>query len=82
MSATPTLLQRYTEYNNRLKSQGITFIEFACPGCRQTLEARPAPRGEQWDTLSQCPYCEALFMKITEGTKISALIPRERTSKS
>ncbi|CAI8959982.1 Small CPxCG-related zinc finger protein [Pseudomonas soli] len=82
MSNAPTLLERYTEYNNRLKSQGIKFVEFACPGCRGNLETRPAPRGEKWDTLSECPFCNALFLKITDGPRVYALIPSKRTSKS
>lgn len=26
-----TLMQRYTEYNDRLKAQGVRFLAFACP---------------------------------------------------
>lgn len=31
--ATATLMQRYTEYNDRLKAQGVKLIAFACPAC-------------------------------------------------
>lgn len=82
MSIEPTLMDLYTMYNNRLKADGIKLIAFKCPGCGQSIETRPAPKGEEWDTLSTCPHCSALFMKITEGKKAYGFIPSERTLKS
>lgn len=74
-TGTTTLLQRYTEYNDRLKAQGITLIAFECPACNQSIETQPAPKGDVWDTLSECPHCNAMFMKITDGKEVRALIP-------
>jgi len=73
--ATGTLMQRYTEYNDRLKAKGIKLITFACPSCGQSIETGPAPEGDVWDTLSDCPHCNAMFMKVTEGKKAYGLIP-------
>ncbi|AGZ38101.1 MAG: hypothetical protein ACOKSU_21940 [Pseudomonas sp.] len=74
--ATATLMQRYTEYNDRLKAQGIKLIAFECPACKQSIETQPAPNGDVWDTLSECPHCNAMFMKVTEGEQARGLIPQ------
>jgi Zn finger protein HypA/HybF involved in hydrogenase expression len=73
--ANATLMQRYTEYNDRLKAQGVKLIAFDCPSCKQSIETHPAPKGEVWDTLSECPHCNAMFMKITKGKTAYGLIP-------
>lgn len=65
--AKATLMQRYTDYNDRLKARGIKLIAFACPECGESIETQSAPKGEVWDALSDCPHCERMFMKITEG---------------
>ncbi|HFX1466303.1 TPA: hypothetical protein ACID2X_005189 [Pseudomonas aeruginosa] len=70
-----TLMQRYTEYNDRLKAQGVRFLASACPKCGGEIETERATRGQTWDTLSTCPHCEALFMKITTHTKAVGRIP-------
>ncbi|KPX46955.1 hypothetical protein ALO68_200094 [Pseudomonas syringae pv. helianthi] len=73
--ACATLMQLYTEYNDRLKAQGIKLITFSCPNCNESVETRPAPKGDTWDTLSDCPHCNSMFMKITKGKKAFGLIP-------
>lgn len=72
-----SLMKRYTEYNDRLKAKGATLIKFACPACTKDIETLPAPKGEFWDTLAQCPHCEALYMKITEGKTARGEIPQD-----
>jgi Zn finger protein HypA/HybF involved in hydrogenase expression len=69
-----SLLKLYTDYNDRLKAQGIKLIEFACPCCAEKIETRPAPRGEEWDSLAQCPHCDAMYTKITEGATAHGLL--------
>lgn len=72
-----SLLKRYTEYNDRLKAKGATLITFACPACAKDIETLPAPKGEYWDTLAQCPHCEKLYMKITEGKTARGEFPQD-----
>jgi|TARA_Y100001951_G_C11294393_1_gene274509 Zn finger protein HypA/HybF involved in hydrogenase expression len=74
--ATSTLMQRYTEYNDRLKAQGIKLIAFECPACKQAIETQPAPKGDVWDSLAECPHCNVMYMKITQGKKARGLIPQ------
>lgn len=66
-------MQRYSKYNDLL-------IAFACPACNQSIEIRPAPKGEVWNTLSGCPHCNAMFIKIAEGEKAYGLIPGENVT--
>lgn len=71
-----TLLDRYTAYNERLKAQGLKFLSFDCPKCGEGIETQRATRGDTWDTLSTCPHCEALFMKITTHKKAVGRLPQ------
>lgn len=66
---------RYTEYNDRLKAQGVKMTKFSCPSCAREIETQAAPKGERWDTLANCPHCDAMYMKITDGKKAFGLIP-------
>lgn len=71
----PTLMERYQEYNNRLKARGIKMVSYQCPCCSESIETQPAPKGEKWDTLSECPHCNRLYMKFTDGSRAYGLIP-------
>lgn len=75
MAKEATLMQRYTDYNDRLKARGINLIAFNCPHCAESIETHPAPAGEVWDALSQCPHCERMYMKITEGKTARGDVP-------
>lgn len=70
-----TLMQRYTQYNERLKAKGIKLISFDCPSCAKAIECQAAPRGDTWDSMANCPHCDALFKHITEGKKSYGLLP-------
>lgn len=70
-----TLMKAYTECNDRLKAGGAKLVSFPCPACNSGIETLPAPKGEQWDSLSSCPHCEALYMKITKGKNAFGVLP-------
>jgi hypothetical protein len=75
-----TLMKRYTEYNDRLKARGATLIKFACPGCNKDIETLPAPTGEFWDSLAECPHCEVRYLKITDGPTARGVSPQQDTA--
>ncbi len=62
-------------YIASLQVRGLQVLTFDAPCCGEPIETRAAPRGQQWDTLSMCHHCGALFMKITTSTKAVGLIP-------
>lgn len=70
-----TLKQKHEAYNDRLKAKGVQMLTCILPCCGGTLESRVGEPGRQWDTLATCPECGELFMKITTGTNLVALIP-------
>ncbi|MDX5979560.1 hypothetical protein [Vreelandella alkaliphila] len=69
------LKQRYTEYNNRLRADGHKLLAFPCPACDQAIETQAAPAGDEWDTLANCPHCEAMYFKIVTSTAAHGVIP-------
>ncbi|MCF5382001.1 hypothetical protein GIW05_00500 [Pseudomonas syringae] len=72
---TCTQMLLYTEYNARMKAQGIMIIAFSCPSCDEIIETRPAPRRAIWGSMPYCHYCVLMFLKITEGKKAFVLNP-------
>lgn len=75
MTATSPL-QTYTDTIATLEAKGISLVAFQSPCCNTTIKTMPAPEGVQWDSTSQCPHCEAVFMKITKGRAAEGLIPQ------
>lgn len=69
------LMLQYTAHNETLKAQGVKLVQFSCPTCAKSIDTRPAPKGERWDSLAICPHCEAMYMKITDGKKAFGVIP-------
>ncbi|HBO1323884.1 TPA: hypothetical protein ACPWHI_002318 [Pseudomonas aeruginosa] len=76
-----TLFQKYTEYTNRLKAQGVQFLAFDCPRCGFEIETERPPQGELWDTLSSCPHCEALFFEVATHERAEGRVPACPTTK-
>lgn len=69
-----TLFSRYTSFIERAKAGHTTLVQFSCPSCKQDIETIPAPEGEVWDSLSTCPHCETLFMKVISGFSVEATL--------
>lgn len=70
-----SLMQRYTEYNDRLKAAGVEMYSYPCPACEGVIEARRPPKGETWDSMTECPHCKALFMAVYTHGKAVGRIP-------
>lgn len=63
----------HTSYFNRARELGIVLTAYKCPSCNSAVATQAAPDGETWDTLSECPYCAELHMKITTGDNARAI---------
>lgn len=66
-------VQRYTVNKDRLNALGIKLIAFSCPGCAREIETEPLPIGETQNSLSECPFCSALFKKSVQGENAYAI---------
>lgn len=60
-------LETYKAQVARLKAKGVKLVAMSCPKCTKIIRTLPAPKGETWDSVGQCPYCESIFLKITKG---------------
>lgn len=71
------LRRRGAEYNDKLRAKGIKLVTYRLPCCLAQSESRVQPPGETqaWDTLATCEHCGALYLKITQGEKVSTMIP-------
>lgn len=62
-----SLNQEYLAYIAKVRARGDELVQYKCPDCKEQIETRAAPMGEQWDTLAACPHCNELHMKYTVG---------------
>ena len=70
-----TLKQKHEEYIAKVKADGGKTLTFKAPCCGQEIEDLAGREGQTWDTLTSCPHCGAMFMKITTATEIVGSIP-------
>lgn len=75
----PKLLAQGLAYIERAKAGGTKFVTYNCPRCGEHLETQQGNRGETWDTLCTCPYCDKMHFKITRYRTIEALVPPAET---
>jgi Zn finger protein HypA/HybF involved in hydrogenase expression len=71
------LKARHDEYIEKCRAAGAKLTAYRAPCCGGLLEARVAPRGQVWDTMAQCPHCGGLYLKITKGDRVTAVVPEE-----
>ena len=71
-----TLLQQHDDYVARVKASGAPTRTYRTPCCGKELED-PVPHepGDQWDSLTQCPHCNALYMKVARADAIYGFVP-------
>lgn len=70
----PALKAEHDAYISRLVAAGKKVIHYDCPHCSEVLSTPAAPRGEVWDTVSQCYNCGENHFKITRGSEAEGLL--------
>ncbi|CNI27128.1 hypothetical protein N0H69_12470 [Yersinia alsatica] len=68
------LLDDHNKYVAQAKAKGVNFITLSCPICNKEIETRRGIDNTVWDSLATCPYCESIYLKITDGGKATAEI--------
>lgn len=71
---TTTLKQKHDEFIAKVKATGAKTLIYTAPCCGKSIEDRAAPKGDKWDTLSTCPYCNEIYMKVSTSTVITATL--------
>lgn len=66
-------LQQYHAYIAKLQSMGKEVTSYECPECKGKIKTQVAPAGDKWDTISVCPHCDEMHLKITEGARARAV---------
>lgn len=66
------LLDDHRKYVVQAKAKGTKFITVNCPTCNKGIETRRGIDNTVWDSLATCPYCESIYLKITDGGKVTA----------
>lgn len=70
-----TLKQQHAEFIARHKQQGGRVLAFGCPKCAEQIETPAAPKDEPWDSLTNCPHCHALYMKLVTDKTAEGRLP-------
>lgn len=73
------LLERHNEYIAAAEAKGSNVLALNCPICEQSIKTlAPEEQGDTWDSLSQCPRCEAMYMKVVTSEKADGFVPSLR----
>lgn len=71
------LLQRHRDYIRRARAGGANIHPYRAPCCGKDLETTAPKDAQVWDSLTNCPYCGKLFMKVCRRFSVSvSLAPR------
>ncbi len=57
--------EAYQNHVKRLKANGVPVSMYEAACCGSILESQTNTTRRDWDTLSDCPYCGATYIKIT-----------------
>lgn len=76
-------LAKYEAYFARLKKNGDKLSAYRCPYCTKEIETLVPPRGDQYDSLVECPHCGEIHFKVVDdrghvGTTKLVFIQRAR----
>jgi hypothetical protein len=69
-----SLKKKHDDFISKLKEKGIKTFTYHCPLCKDPIEDRLATIGETWDSLSTCPSCEKIYVKITTHESVAGFI--------
>lgn len=70
-----TVKARQSAFMKRCMEGSMAILSFPCPACSCENQTLQANKGETWDSLSFCPECDAMFLKIVSDTAVVTLIP-------
>lgn len=59
-------------------ASGGRVLEYTTPCCGKPLTTQAPIRGETWDSLTACPYCDGLFMKVVTAESVGCHVPPPR----
>lgn len=65
------LLKAHGKYMAKVRASGGTVVAYQTPCCKKELESQVPKDDATWDTLSTCPYCGELYMKITSRNGVA-----------
>lgn len=75
-----TLKQRYQDFVSRCRANGTSLLRFTCPRCDSNIKTLATPQGEEWGSISTCPFCDAVFMKVVTDADVEIQpLPGEAT---
>lgn len=69
-NANKSRLTDYRLWLHRAEQNNSGLIAYNCPSCLEKLHTMQAPDGETWDSFSNCPFCQSLLFKVTQGERV------------
>lgn len=60
----------YENFLTAVRNNNIKTGSYSCPSCKKDIEAMVPENDEIFDSLSTCPHCGEIFMKVVHSDKI------------
>lgn len=64
------LKQDYRVFISRCRANGAPLLRFKCPQCNRDIETLAATQGDEWNSISICPFCNAIYMKVVTDADV------------
>ncbi|EKN3971057.1 hypothetical protein ACULTK_004544 [Yersinia enterocolitica] len=64
------LKQKYQVFISRCRANGTPLLRFTCPQCNSDIETLAAPHGDEWNSISTCPFCDVVYMKVVTDADV------------
>lgn len=64
------LKQDYQAFISRCKANGSSLLSFKCPQCSSDIKTLAAPQGDEWNSITTCPFCNTVFMKVVTDADV------------
>lgn len=68
------LKDKYFQYIKRAEDKLSPLAIHTCPKCHEIIKTLAAPKGEVWDSLCTCPFCESVFIKRVTEAKVETCL--------
>lgn len=68
-------IRMYLLHVQALVGNGAKTIAYSCPACNHELITQAAGKSEVWDSISTCPYCGKVYLKVTNHDRVSVRLP-------
>ena len=72
------LFMAHEQFMKKARIAGNKILGYTTPCCGTILDTVVPKDSRVWDSLTSCPHCGGLFMKVCDTNSVTVSIPRSK----